>query len=85
VRAVTPPTGPELGGTAAAVFWPEVPQSFWGSSVINGDEHDARFLDPAGTIVGLKAKGSAKSDLSGFVIRQPQSLPESNGQFALAA
>jgi hypothetical protein len=75
----------EQGGTVAAVFWPEVPQSFWGHPVINGDNHDARFLDTAGTIVGLKAKGSAKTDQTGFVIRVSQPLPENDEQLALAA
>jgi hypothetical protein len=59
----------EHGGTVAVVFWPQIPQSFWGFPVINGDEHDARFLDPAGTIVGLTAKGQARFDLSGFTVR----------------
>ena len=36
--------------------------------VINGDESDLRFLDPKGVIVGLKAKGKAKHDNSGFVL-----------------
>ena len=67
------------------VFWPEVPDSYWGRSVIDGDAHDARFLDTAGSIVGLKAKGSAKSDLSGFVIRNPQPLAKSGDKLALAA
>ena len=75
----------EQGGTVAAVFWPEVPESYWGRSVIDGDAHDARFLDTAGSIVGLKAKGSAKSDVSGFVIRHPQPLPKSDEELALAA
>lgn len=35
--------------------------------VINGDESDLRFLDPKGVIVGLKAKGWAKKDTTGFV------------------
>lgn len=35
--------------------------------VIDGDEHDLRFLDRQGVIVGLKAKGNAKRDASGFV------------------
>ena len=35
--------------------------------VIDGDEDDLRFLDPAGVIVGLRAKGHAKRDTSGFV------------------
>jgi hypothetical protein len=35
--------------------------------VIDGDAHDARFLDPSGVIVALAAKGRAKRDTSGFV------------------
>ena len=36
--------------------------------VIDGDVNDLRPLDETGVIVGLKAKGDAKSDTSGFVI-----------------
>jgi hypothetical protein len=57
------------GGTVAVVFWPELPQSHWGKPVSDGDKHDARFLDQPGTIVGLKAKGKAKHDQSGFTVR----------------
>jgi hypothetical protein len=57
------------GGTVAAVFWPELPETWWGFPVIDGDSHDARFLDPAGVVVGLKAKGLARVDVHGFTIR----------------
>lgn len=50
----------------AAVFH-KVPDTFWGYKVINGDESDLRFLDEQGVIVGLKAKGKARKDTSGFV------------------
>jgi hypothetical protein len=36
-------------------------------NVHDGDEHDFRPLDPKGVIVGLRAKGSAIGDTSGFV------------------
>jgi hypothetical protein len=36
---------------------------------VDGDAHDLRFLDPIGAIVALKAKGRAKGDRSGFVVR----------------
>jgi len=36
--------------------------------VIDGDVSDLRFLDQSGVIVGLKAKGDASKDTSGFVI-----------------
>lgn len=35
--------------------------------VIDGDEDDLRFADPKGCIVGLRPKGKAKADKSGFV------------------
>jgi hypothetical protein len=37
--------------------------------VPSADETDLRFLDPKGIMLGLKAKGPAKKDYSGFVIR----------------
>ena len=41
---------------------------FKGREVVNGDETDLRFLDKQNVIVGLKAKGKARHDMSGFVI-----------------
>ena len=38
-------------------------------NVIDGDENDLRFLDKKGSIILLSAKGRAKKDTSGFVIR----------------
>ena len=56
------------GMNAAAVFRDKLPEAFKGVPVIDGDKHDLRFLDPLGVIVGLKAKGKAVYDQSGFVI-----------------
>jgi hypothetical protein len=58
----------EQGYNIAAVF-DEMPATYMGLPVINADETDLRFLDPKGCIAGLKAKGRAKKDYSGFVIR----------------
>lgn len=55
------------GGRVAIVFRNEIPEVFWDYPVIDGDKTDLRFLDPKGCIVGLKAKGDAKRDTSGFV------------------
>ena len=56
-----------LGFNVATVF-NNIPTTWLGQQVINGDGHDLRFLDPGeGVIVGLKAKGKAKHDSSGFV------------------
>ena len=56
------------GGNVAVVFRNELPTHWNGFPVINGDENDLRFLDPKGVVVGLKAKGKAKSDTTGFVV-----------------
>lgn len=57
------------GGNVAMVFSSAtLPESFQGSPVVNGDETDLRFLDPRGCVVGLKAKGKARKDDSGFVV-----------------
>jgi hypothetical protein len=45
-----------------------LPRKFLNWNVIDGDKDDLRFLDPKNSIVGLKAKGKAKSDKSGFVV-----------------
>lgn len=57
-----------LGHNVAVVF-DKVPEYWRGIKVINGDESDLRFLDERGIIVGLKAKGAAKHDTTGFVVR----------------
>lgn len=56
------------GMNVAAVF-DRLPEVYMGRTVINADETDLRFLDPKGVIAGLKAKGRAKKDTSGFVRR----------------
>ena len=54
-------------GMNVAVVFRNLPPTFMGRPVIDGDVSDLRFLDPMGVIVGLKAKGKAKKDTSGFV------------------
>jgi len=56
------------GGSVAVVFSTH-PQdtmpsgTLWGHHVLNGDEHDARFLDPkGGLVVGLSFKQAAQRD-----------------------
>lgn len=46
-----------------------VPKTCYGCTVIDGDLSDLRFKDPSGVIVGLKAKGKARKDVTGFVHR----------------
>ena len=57
----------QAGLNIAVVFRKELPSTYLGRKVINGDETDLRFLDEKNVIVGLKAKGKAKKDTTGFV------------------
>ena len=54
----------QAAGMNVAVVYDRIPDN-----VYSADEDDLRFLDPFVAIVGLKAKGRAKKDVSGFVIR----------------
>jgi len=62
----------EAGANMAVVFHVKkgqaLPKVWQGKTVIDGDEHDARFDDPANVIVGLRAKGQAIQDKTGFVV-----------------
>ena len=57
----------EMGGNVAVVFRDQLPATWKGFEVVNGDENDLRFLDKSGVIVGLIEKGLAKKDETGFV------------------
>lgn len=56
------------GGNVAVVFRNELPQTWMGKKVVNGDETDLRFLDEKNVVVGLKAKGKGKKNQSGFIV-----------------
>jgi hypothetical protein len=53
-----------MQGMSVVAVYDEIP-----AGVPSADETDLRFLDPKGIMLGLKAKGKAKKDYSGFVIR----------------
>jgi len=57
----------EMGGNVAVVFRDQLPITWKGFEVINGDKSDLRFLDKSGVVVGLIEKGLAKKDETGFV------------------
>lgn len=52
----------------AVVFHGTMPIYYKGREVIDGDKSDIRFKDKPNVVVGLKAKGKARHDNSGFVI-----------------
>lgn len=55
---------------AAVVFASkQLPSHYAGRVVVSGDETDLRFLDESKVIVGLYAKGKARKDASGFVVK----------------
>ena len=58
----------KLGGNVAAVFRGELPTKYKGYNVVNGDTSDLEMLYNKNVILGLKAKGDAKKDKTGFVI-----------------
>jgi len=57
-----------LQGMSVVAVYDAIP-----AGVPSADETDLRFLDPKGIMLGLKAKGRAKKDYSGFVIRLTES------------
>ena len=62
----------EVPYNKAVVFHGGLPRLFKGMKVIDGDTTDMRFLDKANRVIGLKAKGKARQDKSGFVIQTLQ-------------
>lgn len=60
-------TAIENGMNIATVFRKNIPSVWNGLPTIDGDVDDLRFLDPYQVIVGLRAKGKAKYDTTGFV------------------
>lgn len=52
----------------AVVFYKkaDIPKSFKGWDVIDGDDTDVRHIEPKTVVVALYAKGNAKADESGF-------------------
>jgi hypothetical protein len=45
-----------------------IPAEFMGREVINGENTDARFIEDKNLVIGLKAKGKARQDKTGFVV-----------------
>lgn len=59
-----------MGMRLAVVFRyrTQIPKSFMGMDVVDGDDSDLRFLEPQGVVSALYAKGKAVHDTSGFVV-----------------
>jgi hypothetical protein len=63
-------TAIDMGMRLAVVFRyrTDIPKSFMGMTVVDGDDSDLRFTEPQGVVSALYAKGKAVHDTSGFVI-----------------
>jgi len=63
----------KFGANVAYVFMSKrgdkLPETYKGYKVIDGDADDLRFLDDANCIVGLRSKGKANKDETGFAIQ----------------
>lgn len=64
----------ESGGNVAVVFRNQLPKTWKGYEVIDGDKSDLRFLDGTKKVIGLVEKGRAKKDESGFVVESSNDL-----------
>lgn len=53
-----------------AVVFEKMPIKYLNTWVVDGDQSDDIMLDHSGVILGLKAKGDARTDKSGFVINK---------------
>lgn len=56
-------------GMNVTVVFDKIPKEYMGKEVFDADDTDLRFLDPKGVVLGLKAKGRARKDTTGFVKR----------------
>jgi len=58
-----------------------LPATFWDLPVIDGDTSDVRVNDPHPAVVGLRAKGRAIYDTTGFVRHPRTQKPITDGKF----
>ncbi len=56
-----------LSGAGDSVHPRPFPPTWNGRTLVDGDSSDLRFLEPGGVYVGLRAKGRARTDATGFV------------------
>lgn len=59
----------KLGANVSVVFQGPIPKKYWGFPVVDGDKSDIVMLYNRGAILALRAKGAAKLDASGFVVK----------------
>ena len=70
----------EMGANVSAVFSHELPTHYKGFKVVDGDSSDLVMLNHSGVILGLRAKGKARKDNSGFTIDSSKLKTKQNEQ-----
>lgn len=71
-----------LGANVSAVFSDQLPATYKGFEVVDGDASDLVMLNNTGVILGLRAKGKkARNDSTGFVINSNKLNIKQNVQF----
>lgn len=63
-----------FGGNVSIVFNGDFPQYWRGYKVIDGDKTDIEMIKNKNVVLGLRAKGAAKKDNSGFVIQTKETI-----------
>lgn len=63
-------------GLNVAAVTDKIGGSLFGYQVIDGDEHDLRFLDPSPVVVGLRAKGSLRGEKNQGMLYVTTNYPE---------
>lgn len=66
----------KLGANVSIVFTNYLPEYYKGFKVIDGDASDNVMIYNKGVILGLKAKGDARKDTSGFVVHPSELTPD---------
>ncbi len=71
-----------IGSNASVVFSDNLPEYWNGFKVIDGDTSDLLMIYNKNVILGLKAKGKARKDQSGFVVNSKELIKQK--QYVLA-
>jgi len=75
-----------MGANVSAVFSDQLPATYKGFKVVDGDASDLVMLNHAGVILGLRAKGKkARTDSTGFVINSNKLNIKQNEQIKATA
>jgi hypothetical protein len=75
-----------LGANVSAVFSDQLPTSYKGFKVVDGDASDLVMINHSGVILGLRAKGrKAKEDKTGFIINSNKLNIKQNEQIKATA